>query len=149
MLLPALVCLGCASSRPEAAKTPALRPITGSFGWNLGDKLPDKYLLPADGIFCPKQPAETTAPYVGVGVYCLKDRTVYQIEAFALVGIADEILQGFKDQYGPPAVVNSALGADYWWSYGDCRLHVFVDEAESITVQYINDNLSKRHEAGF
>jgi hypothetical protein len=124
----------------EPAKTAV--PITGAFGWWLGDKLPVEYkFMEGSRVFYDN--SGNSHGFVNVEVDCLKDRTIYRIQASSTASSDSAILEALNSKYGPGAFSYDDKGHTYVWQNGQCRLT--ESDRFLINVIYENMMLSDRH----
>jgi hypothetical protein len=142
LLAGAVVLAGCSRdhTKPVAALTSV--PITGAFGWTLGDKLPSQFSLEQEHYHEDSDPR--TAPFASVDVACLQDRTVYSVAGTTDSSHRWEVKASLEDKYGFGGYSYDNNGETYLWQNGDCQI-MFQTFKDIVIVTYFNASLENRH----
>lgn len=119
-LMGVMLCAGC--EQKTATQSPK-QPITGAFGYTLGERLADSYQLEtnalgelyADG-------TKTNAPLDTIYVTVLPDRTIYGIHATIHMDNYDadiKILEDLESKYGAPHIEGEGRTRTYIYGRPD------------------------------
>lgn len=141
------VCLStlvaCKPSQPSKNQLKTDIPITGAFGFTLGEKLPSELEL-NDG-YCFINNYTDAPPFSTIQLACLPDRTIYTIIGHAYSN-SSEVVAALKSKYGPGEFYHTTNINAYNWTNGDGRLNAdkFGKYMDCIHVTYSSQSLQKR-----
>jgi hypothetical protein len=118
-------------------------PITGAFGFALGETLPAEYVL-KDG-FAYVENYTDAPPFNSVQLACLPDRTIYTIVGYGYSN-SDQVVQALELKYGPGSLAFTKNGETHVWTNGDGKLavDVFGDSEKAVHVTYTSVTLQQR-----
>jgi hypothetical protein len=101
-------------------------PITGAFGWTLGNKIPVRlqHRRPdvTPGTFFADAANTNTPPFVNIGVDGLNDGTIYQIHAEVAGMQGDVVKAALEAKYGPETIGKDGEGLFELWTNGDAEI---------------------------
>lgn len=149
-----LVCvalLACAAAflwfyRPfeQVMATPrkATAPITGAFGFTLGEKLPMEYEIKKGYGWVDYTAAP---PITTVQLGCLSDRTIYTIVGYGTSN-SEQVVKALEMKYGDGGLEFTKLGERHFWTNADNRLEAerYGDDREYIRVSYTSGTVEQR-----
>jgi hypothetical protein len=118
-------------------------PITGAFGFTLGEKLPQQFNL-EDG-YCFVNDYSDAPPFTTIQLCCLADRTIYEIIGHGYSN-SFEVLDALKLKYGQGSWDYSTNFANSGWFNADCILNALLTgkNHENIEVDYLSFTLRQR-----
>lgn len=115
-------------------------PITGAFGFTLGEKLPEEYELKNGYSYVDLTNAP---PFASVQVACLSDRTIYTIIGHGYSNLT-EVVQALELKYGPGSFDYDKNHEYHRWTNSNCSLEADEFQQNSIEVKYINNALQDK-----
>ena len=144
LLAAALLC-GCQKQdHLDAVPAQTSVPITGAFGWVLGEKVPAQFDL-FEGYGWADDNNHTNQPFSNIQGSCCYDRTVYEINGTAGRSQAEVIMAALETKYGRGGFGYTTNYDQFEkWCHGDCQLEVHTFK-EIVTVTYKNMALQARH----
>jgi hypothetical protein len=136
----------CACKPADHRDAPAAQttvPITGAFGWTLGQKVPPEFEL-FQGWGWSDDNNHSNEPFSNIQGSCLLDRTVYEIIGIADRSQASVIMGALETKYGPGGFGYTTNGEFETWVNGDCQVR--TERFNNIvTVTYKNMALEAKH----
>jgi predicted RNA-binding Zn-ribbon protein involved in translation (DUF1610 family) len=122
-------------------------PITGAFGFTLGQKLPEEYQIKEAYGNTAFVDITNTPPFTSVQLACLSDRTIYTIIGHGCLN-GTEVVQALELKYGHDSFDYTTNSEHHSWTNGDCRLDATQNDygkiGKLVEVRYTSRTLQQR-----